>query len=102
MATLSYVPLYVFFLFCFSGFVTLAGSVLKKKVKHDILLFSKCLLVKMVYPHTIFSSGYFQFNQIPLPILNMNKIVCFVGSFSKIYSQSLFSAYTSYIYGPYL
>ena len=25
----------------------------------------------------------------------MNKIICFVGSFSKLYSQSLFTAYTS-------
>ena len=35
-------------------------------------------------------TGYFQFNQTPLPNLNMNKIICFVGSFSKLYSQCLF------------
>ena len=42
--------------------------------------------------------GHFQLNPIPLPILIMNKIIYFVGSFSKLYSQSLFSAYTSCIY----
>ena len=46
--------------------------------------------------------GHFQLNPIPLPILIMNKIVCFVGSFSKLYSQSVFSAYTSCIYCYYL
>ena len=47
-------------------------------------------------------NGHFQLNPIPLPILIMNKIICFVGSFSKLYSQSLFSAYTSCIYCHYL
>ena len=51
---------------------------------------------------SFFSIGHFQFNQIPLPILNMNKIICFVGSFSKLYSQCLFSAYTSCIHGHHL
>ena len=43
-------------------------------------------------------NGHFQFNPIPLPILIMNKIICFVGSVSKLYSQSLFSAYISCIF----
>ena len=47
-------------------------------------------------------TGHFQLNPIPLPILIMNKIIRFVGSFSKLYSQSLFSAYTSCIYCHYL
>ena len=44
------------------------------------------------------TNGHFQFNPILFAILNMNKIICFVGSFSKLYSQSLFTAYTSGIY----
>ena len=45
---------------------------------------------------------HFQLIPIPLPILIMNKIICFVGSLSKLYSQSLSSAYTSCMYCNYL
>ena len=48
------------------------------------------------------TTGHSQLNPIPFPILIMNKIICFVVSFSTLYFQSLLSAYTFCIYCHYL
>ena len=50
----------------------------------------KILWLQNIGQITYGHNGHFQLNPIPFPIRNMTKIICFVGSFSKLYSQSLF------------
>ena len=84
-----------------------AGSPENKKISYPgkgtvnicLLCISKSNIHCAIW-HT--KSGHFQPNPIPFPIRNTNKITSFIGNFSKLYSQSLFSAYMSCIYCHYL